>query len=231
MIKHRFIGNFAFSRDTIQITNSDHVHKIRKVLRLNAGERLVLSDGEGMEAEMEIDEIREDKVLARVIKKYRRKPVYEQEVHLYCALIKRQNFELVAQKATEVGVSQITPLISERTEKFGLKADRLHKKIREAAEQSGRAYMPQLTEQYNFTEAVTKAAESNKQNILFDPSGSKLEPSLAEKPLSIFIGPEGGWTDEEIKDAKEAGFAVQTLPGAILRTETAAIIATFLTAH
>jgi len=131
-------------------------------------------------------------------------------------------------------VREIIPIICQRTVKTGLKYDRLQKIIKEAAEQSGRGIVPIMGKTTNFKKAIADASENN-LNILFASSGVKLLMSdinsLTQQEnarAGIFIGPEDGWSEEEINAAKEAGFKIVSFGKLILRAETAAIVGTYL---
>src|SRR3989339_309137 len=114
---HRFIGTFDLTPDHLVLQDTNLVHQMGRVLRLQVGERVVLCDGNGQEIEGEIEVI--DKKSVTINVKLRRQNLTEspQRVVLYLALIKRENFELAVQKATEVGVSEIVPIGTQRTVK------------------------------------------------------------------------------------------------------------------
>jgi 16S rRNA (uracil1498-N3)-methyltransferase len=226
---HRFIGTFDLKQDRIAVHDPELVHQVRTVLKLATGERIVLANGIGDEATTVIKEIDASAVTVEV--ESRRKNTGESgaRVTLYCAILKRENFELAAQKATEVGVAEIVPLITERTVKLGFKADRLKKILIEASEQSGRGTVPTLNDPMKLVSALGAAA-GNDENYFFDKDGASLERP-AKKRVGIFIGPEGGWTDAELALAKEYGCKTVSLGAMTLRGETAAIVATYLATH
>jgi 16S rRNA (uracil1498-N3)-methyltransferase len=149
------------------------------------------------------------------------------QVILYCSIIKRENFELMAQKATEVGVKEIVPLLSSRTIKLNIKSERVEKIIKEASEQSGRGKVPELHPPMTFKDAL-EHAKSNDLNLFFDPSGKIFSPLTQEKKIGVFIGPEGGWDEDEIGLARAQNFQIVSLGKLVLRAETAAIVASFL---
>ena len=151
---------------------------------------------------------------------------------LFCAVLKKENFELVVQKTTECGIAKIVPVITDRTIKTGLKLDRLEKIAKEASEQSGRSIIPEISEPVNFEKSL-ELIEQNSLNILFDISGEKFpEINLNNfEKINIFIGPEGGWTDNEIEKMKNLNFKIASLGKLTLRAETAAIISSFLVSN
>lgn len=221
---HRFIGDYHFWGDQVKIENPENIKQIKDILRLQAGERVVLCDGGGSEAEAELLELNKKFILGKILEKRKlEKP--KKEIHLYLAVLKKENFELAVQKAVECGATSITPIITSRTVKTGIKTERLEKIILEASEQSGRAYLAELGIVTEFDQAI-KDAKGEK--IIFDISGKKYQPS-GEKSVSIFIGPEGGFTKEEIEKAKNLEFKLATLGPLTLRAETASTVATYLT--
>ena len=224
---HRFILPFTISGEQVEITDPEVVGQIRNVLKLKAGEQVLLCDGEMNEVIAEILAIGKEVIKVKVIKEQRNENEPLRKVMLYCAILKRENFELVVQKATEIGVAEIVPVITRRTVKLALKQERLEKIIKEAAEQSGRGVVPKLHEPIEFEKAVEQVKD--KQNILFDSSGS-IPASSSQLPASIaiWIGPEGGFDETEIAAAKTAGFHIATLGKLTLRAETAAIVASYL---
>jgi len=143
--------------------------------------------------------------------------------------LKKSNFELVCQKATEIGVKEIVPIITKNTVKLNLNFKRLEKIIKEAAEQSKRGILPKLGKILTFREALKKV-QNFELKILFDESGKNFK-SLKTKAQKrgVFVGPEGGWDRAEIELAKKENFQILNLGKLNLRSETAAILATFLT--
>jgi len=231
---NRFFGDFDFTQKTLRISDGDFLHQAKNVLRLEKGEEIILADGQGQEASVKIIQYGRDFAGVEITEVRQNKNEPEKQVILYCAVLKRENFELVVQKAVEVGISEIAPVISQHTVKTGLKKDRLAKIMKEAAEQSGRGIIPILREAMNFNDALAGAKE-NDVNILFDRSGTKFTQSdcvnlvqQEDMRVGIFIGPEGGWSEEEVGAAKEAGFKIVSLGKLTLRAETAAITAAYL---
>lgn len=226
---HRFIGPFDIGLDRISITDADVVNQIAHVLRLQIGERILLADGSGRECIVEIIEMRKHEIICSVVERSENKN--EPRVHavLYCAILKSENFELVVQKATEVGISEIVPLITQRTIKLDIKAERLEKIIKEAAEQSGRGRVPILHRPMEFAEAINDA-KRNAVNYFCDIGELVANPIAYDAVASrgLFVGPEGGWTPEEVVEAHAAGCKTVSFGPLAFRGETAAIIASYL---
>ncbi|OGI73749.1 hypothetical protein A3D42_00835 [Candidatus Nomurabacteria bacterium RIFCSPHIGHO2_02_FULL_41_18] len=226
---HRFIGDFDLSKNEVKITDPQIIKKIKAVLRIKSGEKIILSDGRGEEAETTLISIGSELIKGLVGKKERRGEV-EGGINLYLSILKKENFELAVQKAVETGVSSITPTITERTIKTGLNFERLKKIIKEASEQSGRSIVPHLHSILNFEDAIIDGKKS-KIKILFHPAGNFYRPNKEQGAISIFIGPEGGFTERELERAKEEEYDVFSLGHFTLRAETAAMIAVYRTAN
>jgi 16S rRNA (uracil1498-N3)-methyltransferase len=150
-------------------------------------------------------------------------------LHLAMAIINLDKFDLVLQKATELGVRSIIPLVTERVEiraeRYRGKAERWRKIVFEAVKQSGRSVIPVVEEPAPFLDVVKRQG----RKIVFDADA---EPTTwrPEKPATLFIGPEGGWSEREITEARENGCDFERLGIRRLRAETAAIVATALMA-
>jgi 16S rRNA (uracil1498-N3)-methyltransferase len=222
---HRFIGQYDLSGNTVEILDPQIIKQIRGVLKLEVGEKISLSDGKGTEALVSLLLVSNDKIEGS-IDSIETKVHTDKKVHLYLAILKKENFELAVQKAVEAGVSSITPVITERTVKTGLNMERLEKIILEASEQSGRSIVPTLSPILNFEPALAFGLGSE-EKVIFHLVDQKYKANQKAKSASIFIGPEGGFTEKEISLAKLASYDVASLGSLTLRGETAAIIATY----
>lgn len=204
---------------------------ISRSLRMRIGEALTVSDGAGFDYDGEIEAISGDVVTVRLLAQYKNKSEPTLRVTLYPGMPKGDKLELVVQKATEMGVCGITPVLTDRSvsrpdaKSAAKKQDRLQRIALEAAKQSGRGAVPQVDSMTSFKEAVRNAKGTK---ILFYEGGglplSKFLPA-DETEASIFIGPEGGFAPEEVEFAKENGVITATLGPRILRTETAPLAA------
>ena len=230
---HRFIiEGIELQTGHVRIHEAGFVDQIKNVLKLGLGEQMIVGDGHGMEARIRLTQINKGAIEGEVLRVYQNEN--EPEIHaiLYCSLLKRENFEWVVQKATEAGVFEIVPVIAERTVKLNLKKERLTKIMQEAAEQSERGRVPIIHEAVSLMEAL-RGAKSNTANLFFDKSGTVFngKRDLGVGKIGIFIGPEGGWSEEEIHGAKESGCAVVRLSALTLRAETAALLSVYLVSH
>ena len=224
---NRFLGKFDLSKKEISIKDSDFINQAKSVLRLGAGDKIILCDGESNEAIAEIVNLNKEFAELKISETYKNQNGPERYVALYCPILKKENFELAVQKAVEIGAKEITPIITKRTIKLGLNYERLNKIIKEASEQSGRGVLPKLNEVIIFDEAL-KLAKENDLNLFFQVGYPPLGHSMSKfKKIGIFVGPEGGWTEEETETAKENGFIFASLGKTTLRAETAATVASY----
>ncbi|MEW6617300.1 MAG: RsmE family RNA methyltransferase [Patescibacteria group bacterium] len=226
---HRFFGKFVIVDKGIMIGEKEMVHQIKNVLHLKIGEKILLCDENKNEYMVEITRI-EKKVDTKIISSGKNKNESKRDVHLYLSILKKENFELAVQKAVEVGVNTITPLITDRTVKLDIKRERILKIIKEAAEQSERGIIPELKEIANFSDVIKE--KRNGITFFCDRSGNNLydlmKKTEEENVINVFIGPEGGWSENELEYAKENKFLIANLGKFTLRGETAAIIASYL---
>lgn len=198
------------------------------------GDKFIALNNSGFEYLCVLEELNGDNAHARITEKRINNAESEISVTLYQALPKKMElFELVLQKGTELGVSEFVPLITEHTERREItKRDRLEKILREAAEQSERGRIPSLSEPIDFEKAVEENFDGI--SIVLHSRGnwpsltSRLPEIKTVKKCRIFIGPEGGFSETEIKFAEQKGFYVCSLCPRILRTETAGIVAVSL---
>jgi 16S rRNA (uracil1498-N3)-methyltransferase len=227
----------------ITLTDPELIHQMANVFRFKDSDKVILFDGSGSEFEAEIITISKKEIKLNILS-HSAKATRDVSISLYLSLIKKNNFELAAEKCTEVGVSEIHPIISERSEKKDLNLERLNKIVKEASEQSGRVTLPEVFEVTDLETAVSQAIADGKECVTFHtssdsstapnffnrprhqndtPSSSDEGDSL--KPTAAFVGPEGGWTEKEMELFKKNNFKILSLGTNILRAETAAIAA------
>ncbi|MEI6420427.1 MAG: RsmE family RNA methyltransferase [bacterium] len=224
---NRFYAEFNPTEKQLVIENEGVVNQVRNVLRLTSGSLVQIFNGRGTEALGAIELVDKKKVDIRIDDVFDSKTMPDNRVILYCAVLKKENFELVAQKATEIGVAEIVPVITERTIKLGLNMERLNKIVVEACEQSGRGFLPKVLETVDLSEAFELAGE-NDVNLFFDFSKTKIAGKKISGQVGLFVGPEGGWSEGEVALAKKAGCKVVSLGDNVLRAETAAIVGSYL---
>ncbi|MDD5438379.1 MAG: RsmE family RNA methyltransferase [Patescibacteria group bacterium] len=227
---NRFIIDSDLHPGVFELADPDATRQITQVLRLKTGEMLMLCDGQGREALAKISAFGKNRVTLELGKPQAVDREPKRRIILYCSILKRENFDWVTQKATEIGVSMIIPILSERTIKQNLNFERLKKIAKEASEQSGRCRLPEVSKPLTWNQALDNA-KGNDVNFIFDleaTDGVKLKDD--QQSVGVFIGPEGGWTPEEIKEAKKHDFKIASLGQTVLRAETAAIVASYLMA-
>ncbi len=231
---HFYVEPEEVSKDTARITGGD-VNHIKNVLRMHPGEEIMILDGSGMEYRCEIETIT-DEVLARVLEAKKTEAELSVRLLLFQGLPKKDKMELIIQKAVELGVSEIIPVLTKRTvvkledkKKEQKKLERWQAIAEAAAKQSGRGIIPQVREAVKFTEAVKQAEELDDALIPYEQAEGMekarehIRGLHGKKTIGIFIGPEGGFEEEEIALAAKAGIHPITLGKRILRTETAGL--------
>lgn len=220
---HRF---FSTTPIVTAVTNHSSdaalIHQLKHVFRLHEGDKAVFFDGTGHDYESEIVSLDKSEMVFRVLETKVVKPFCETKVSLVMSLIKKDNLEWVIQKATELGVSEFIPVLSERSEKKGFNKERATKIMIEALEQSGRSDVPVIHE----PESLEDFLEKEKRNmVLFHVTGDGLKRAEIQKTSEVLlcIGPEGGWSDKEVEMFVKKGAKVVRLDTPVLRAETAAI--------
>lgn len=227
-----FVSEKVLGQDKVIITG-DTAHQINRVLRLKPGDNIILLDNHGFEYLAEIESLTRDEVKVKVLKKEQGAGEPGLKLVLYQALLKIDKFEFVLQKGVELGVSSFVPFISERCIVRAPSEDRLERWrniIKEAAEQSRRSILPVLSQVVPFKEACVLADKPSL--ILWEGEKSTGLASTLKSPefdkvtsISVFVGPEGGFTPTEIELANQYGIVSVGLGNRILRAETAGLAA------
>lgn len=225
---HRFITEIDRTLDQLVVQDARLCHQLSRVLRLSVGDELLLCDGRGFEARVCLDGVTPREIRATVRERREIVPA-DVSVTLYLAILKGDHMDLVAEKATEVGIARLVPVETQRTIKKAIRADRIQTIMKEATEQCGRGTVPVLEEKMTFKQALASLSKEG-TNLFFDIGGEGMNTALAQglNDRSLFIGPEGGWTDAERDMAQAAGCTVVSLGTSILRAETAAIVAAYM---
>lgn len=232
---HRFyVSEEQVAKDTLVIVGSD-VNHIKNVLRLSQGEEIMVCDGNSTDYSCRIVSIEPDKVLCQIERKESSKTELPARLYLFQALPKNDKMELVIQKAVELGAACIVPVSTSRCvvrldEKKAAKKQERWQKIAEAAsKQCNRGVIPEVKLPVSLTEAFD-IAKTLEYNIMPYESASGMDEArglvadaLQAKSIGIFIGPEGGFEEEEVAQAVEAGCHILSLGKRILRTETAGL--------
>jgi 16S rRNA (uracil1498-N3)-methyltransferase len=222
---HRFLVDFNLAINEGSIKDREIVHQIDKVLRLQKGEQIELFNKDQEVVKALITEKLPKKIEFIVLEK-EKKMLDHKKVVLAAAIVKRDNFEWIVQKATEIGITEIIPLHTEHSVKFGIQLHRLKKISEEAAEQCGRTSVPVIHEPEEFIDVLKNSKEQRK--YFFDMGGDSFISLRNNDSVILFIGPEGGWSEKEREEAKIANCEVVSLGKTVLRSETAATVASFL---
>ncbi len=247
MTRRRFYApSIAFAPDGKSVTlNADETRHLRDVLRLRVGDEAYVFDGEGREFRGSVSNAERGSSVLRIIEEAQPlNPESPLNLTLAVALLKGEKFDAVVQKATELGVTCVVPLITSRADvRIHNPEDALKKQARwqrialEATKQCGRAKLIKIGAPISFAESVSRPLVSEKLRLMFsERDGIPLANALAsteQQPLSVkaIVGSEGGWTDEEITQARSHGWKVVTLGGRTMRAETAAIVVATLLQH
>lgn len=211
--------------------NEEESKHCLKVLRLGMGDVVNLIDGKGGFYEAEIIGEGKRNVQLRVIKSVLEYQKRNHHLHIVVAPTKNiDRLEWFLEKATEIGIDEITPIICERSERKIIKEDRLNKVITSAVKQSLQAYHPLLNPQISFTDFLKIENNSIKMIAHCIDGAPRLyisQVAESHKSYTVLIGPEGDFSPKEIELALQNGFKPLTLGNTRLRTETAALAACF----
>lgn len=242
----------AFTSDSTRVTlAADEARHLREVLRLRAGDDVYVFDGAGHEFHCRIAESRRDTAELEVVSETSpAKAESPLRLTLAVALLKGEKFDLVVQKATELGVACVVPVVTQHADiRLRDASDAVKRVARwqrialEASKQSGRAVVPEVTKPVTFESLIqttgrqTAGAENAATGLMFsERDGQPLLEAIRKLPstlssLTALIGSEGGWADEEIAIAGDAGWAIITLGGRTMRAETAGIVVAALLQH
>lgn len=199
--------------------------QVVQVLRMNAGGEIVLFNGDNFDYPATLVAEGKKEVRAKITAQEKNNHEPEAEIALFQALIKKDKLEWVAEKCTEIGIIKIVPVIAKRSVKTGVNDARLRKILKEAAEQSGRARVPEFGEIMTFENAL-KIATKECEIVYVAHEGvdcSQIPVRGESRKIALFVGPEGGFSDAEIRAATALGAKIISLGSTILRAETAAI--------
>ena len=219
-MRHRIYVN-APLQGTVAIRDEE-LHHAARVVRVHEGEEVELFDGRGGAAAGIVETLSRDELIVRVTNGLPSREAAS-NLRLAMSIIQLEKFELVLQKGTELGVASFVPLVADRIEvrpeRYRGKTARWEKIVFEAVKQSGRAFLPLVEKPQTVEEAWSE------MNIVFDAD----EPPATQEPsnpATLFIGPEGGWSENELAFMRARNALFHRLGTRRLRAETAAIVAT-----
>jgi 16S rRNA (uracil1498-N3)-methyltransferase len=221
----RFFSAVDFSSDSLELTGRE-AHHLQRVLRMQPGESVWLFDGQGHEVLAQIVSVQRDAVLLHVTERRDLAHSTVPPVTIATGVPKGDRFRWLIEKATELGVQRIVPLVTQRSivDPGQGKLDKLRQTIVESCKQCGRSQLMELTEPISWRDCLTSELPGCEAWIAHphgDPVTSQLmAPGL---PKLFLIGPEGGFTDDEVDEAITAGARRMQLGPRILRIETAVV--------
>jgi len=238
---HKLLNEPIGDRREVHLRDDGLIHQLKRVFRLHAGDSVMLLDNTGWQYVSEIVSLEKSEGVFRVLEKREasemraaKNGTRQVPVSLFQSLPKKDKFEYVLEKGTEIGVSGFVPVLSDRSEKLAINEERCEKILVEASEQSERATVPTLAPICPIDEVFAKYAAET-EFIAFHLIGTQWSTELRSKifdhaaksgkNIGLLIGPEGGWTDRELGLFREKGVHIVTVGSQVLRTETAAIVA------
>jgi 16S rRNA (uracil1498-N3)-methyltransferase len=235
MSKHRFFVSSQQVKDgLIFIKSGPDVNHIKNVLRLKGGDELVVCDGTDFEYEAKIDELSSSEVKVMISKKRKIKQIFPQ-VTLIQAVSKGLKMDMIVRQATELGAFAVIPVTASRTvvkldkEKKKKKQERWQKIAKEAAEQSQRSTIPQIFPVLLWDGLLNMISSFDLALVFWEEAKERFSRDIFNSAkldkIGVIIGPEGGFSKDEIEDLKKLGVCCVSLGKHILRTETASIVA------
>jgi len=233
-MRYFFVESKSLKKRFCAIAGSE-VRHIKNVLRLKPGDRIRVFDGEGFEYDASIHRFFDDRVEIKIERKFpgpRESPV---QIGVAQALLKEKKMDRLLRHLCELGVTQWIPFISERSvprpdqKRLSARAQRWNRIVQESCKQCRRSKLPEIIETLNFEEVLGYGSSYNLQIVFYENESATLKsmmpPAAAPRSILLILGPEGGFSDQEIENARSAGCAVAGLGSRILRAETAAIAA------
>jgi 16S rRNA (uracil1498-N3)-methyltransferase len=229
VVNRFFVPASDIEGDRIRLS-PEQTHQVRHVLRLEPGDIIIVLDDSGIEYDVTLTTIGPKETVGRVTGMHPAQGEPRMEVALFQSLLTRDKFEWVLQKGTEVGVSLFVPVVTQRslvrTKIRDRRLDRWRRILTEAAEQSHRGRIPRIEPAIPFDEVVSRLRDFDRSIIAAPGAGAgTLRDALRPvRSVAVLIGPEGGFTEDEVALARDKGAVQISLGPRILRTETAAVV-------
>jgi 16S rRNA (uracil1498-N3)-methyltransferase len=233
---HRFITTFTKIGNDIVISDEKALHQLFKVFRMRVGDSLIICDNDYRDVVCEITERTHTSVTCRIVEEKNIVPD-TRKIIIALAMIKKESFEYALEKMTEVGVTDIVPLMTKRTVKIGFRRERYEDILREATEQSGRGKIPKLHEPISLQDYLDQSQGLRLVADVVDADDGTRPGKNAPKEhfspddtaRTILIGPEGGWDEAERSLFTKHHIPKVSFGSSVLRAETAAMIAGWYT--
>lgn len=236
---HKFFTPQSLFQGEYAYIEGDDVKHIYKVLRLEEGNEVIINNQLGEESLGCIHSINKQSVSIKIVRKLEINNESNINIYLYQGLPKAGKMDIIVQKATELGVKEVIPVITSRVDVIlkgeFKKLDRLQRISLEACKQSKRTIIPKINEPINFKDMLSDISEKDLIVVPYENAENYGVKALVKDvnftkvtDIAIIIGPEGGFDEEEIQDLKDINAHIVTLGPRILRTETAGFIAAAL---
>ncbi|MEE4244885.1 MAG: 16S rRNA (uracil(1498)-N(3))-methyltransferase [Kangiellaceae bacterium] len=220
-----YINHALNLNDTIELPK-DGVRHLVTVLKMTVGQDIELFNGDGISYRAVLVEVSKKSVVVKVFEKQHSKNESSLDLHLYQTISRGDKMDLTIQKAVELGVKEITPITSERcgvklaADRLDKKMEHWHKVIISACEQSGRNVIPTLNQPSSVKKLLSEKSVTNDFLVLHPHSGKPIKQLGSSQLFNLIIGPEGGFTDDEVVQLIAQGAQGIKLGPRILRTET-----------
>jgi 16S rRNA (uracil1498-N3)-methyltransferase len=237
-MRYFFVEPAALNKPFAAIEGSEARH-MKNVLRLKPGDKIRVFDGEGFEYDASIHQFFADWVEIKITRKFPGTNESPVQIGVAQALLKEKKMDRLLRHLCELGVNRWIPFISERSvprpveKRLSTRAQRWHKIVQESCKQCRRSKLPEIIKTLTFEDVLDYGLSCDLQIIFYENESVALKSLMPANPaprkILLILGPEGGFSDQEIENARAAGCVVAGLGPRILRAETAAIAACTLT--
>lgn len=241
MSRRRFYVTPELISDSNIVLSTEESHHLARVLRLKTGEEAFVFDGHGREYRCRVAAIEKTGTQLEIIDELKDRVESPLRLILAQALAKGEKFDFIVQKATELGVNTIAPIVTDHTDiklsedSSARRLDRWQRISLESLKQCGRRHLVKILSPVNLNEFVQSLATSNAILVMSERGGLPIREAVrdseSDSDLAVIIGPEGGWSDRELDIFQKRECKLVSLGPRILRTETAAIAAVTLVQH
>ena len=233
-MQHFFVDASQVSEETIRIEGTD-VNHMKNVLRMRIGEEVTVSDGQGKEYLCQVRDFEEEQVQLKIVETKASDAELPSKIYLFQGLPKQEKMELIVQKCVELGIYAVVPVSMKRcvvkldAKKGAKKVERWNTIAASAAKQSGRGIVPEVMSVKTYKEALEMAKDLDVVLVPYecaegmDHTKELIQSIKPGQSVGMFIGPEGGFEETEVEEARAAGFYPVSLGKRILRTETAGL--------
>jgi len=239
-MRYFFIEPAALHEPVVAIEGSE-VRHIKTVLRLKPGDKIRVFDGEGFEYDASIHRFFADRVEIKIRRKFPGRKESPVQIAVAQALLKEKKMDRLLPYLCELGVTRWIPFISERSvpkpgeKRLSARTDRWNQIVRGSCKQCQRSKLPEIVKTLTFEDLLDYGQPCDLKIVFYENESAGLKSLMAQNPPSspreilLILGPEGGFSDQEIENARAAGYVVAGLGSRILRAETAAIAVCTLT--